>query len=260
MQPATFLILSLLASLCSSAQVPLRHAHSHNDYLHQRPLLDALELGFCSVEADIFLVGDALLVAHDIEKTNATRTLRNLYLEPLVMRVRTNNGHVFAAPAPFTLLIDFKSEAESTYAALAKELQHYKPILTAFTDKEIRTNAVTIVLSGNRPVTAVKAQRERLVGIDGRLPDLTNRIDRFLMPLISDNWTKHFAWKGEGPLPEFEKAKLRQLAMQAHDRGQILRFWAVPDNPAAWTQLKEAGVDLINTDDLRGLATFLRKL
>ncbi len=31
-------------------------AHSHNDYLHRRPLLDALALGFCSVEADIYLV------------------------------------------------------------------------------------------------------------------------------------------------------------------------------------------------------------
>ncbi|HEY3789313.1 MAG TPA: hypothetical protein VGL71_10685, partial [Urbifossiella sp.] len=37
------------------APSPLRHAHAHNDYEHKRPLLDALEQGFCSVEADIWL-------------------------------------------------------------------------------------------------------------------------------------------------------------------------------------------------------------
>lgn len=42
---------------------PLRHAHAHND-LHERPLLDALEHGFASVEADVYLVDGQLLVGH----------------------------------------------------------------------------------------------------------------------------------------------------------------------------------------------------
>ena len=44
---------------------PLWRAHAHNDYLHPRPLLDALGHRFGSVEADIFLDGKQLLVAHD---------------------------------------------------------------------------------------------------------------------------------------------------------------------------------------------------
>ena len=32
--------------------------HAHNDYLHSRPLLDALDQGFDSVEADVFLVNE----------------------------------------------------------------------------------------------------------------------------------------------------------------------------------------------------------
>ena len=40
---------------------PLARAHAHNDYLHERPLLDALDHGFTSVEADIFLVDGKLL-------------------------------------------------------------------------------------------------------------------------------------------------------------------------------------------------------
>ena len=35
--------------------VPLPNAHAHNDYEHKRPLFDALDHGFCSVEADVFL-------------------------------------------------------------------------------------------------------------------------------------------------------------------------------------------------------------
>src|SRR5688500_5242918 len=47
----------------SPASTPrvLPHAHAHNDYLHDRPLLDALDHGFNSVEADIFLVDGQLL-------------------------------------------------------------------------------------------------------------------------------------------------------------------------------------------------------
>ena len=44
--------------------IPLRHAHAHNDYEHKRPLFDALDRGFCSIEADIYLVGGELLVGH----------------------------------------------------------------------------------------------------------------------------------------------------------------------------------------------------
>ena len=43
---------------------PLPAAHAHNDYWHERPLHDALERGFCSVEADVFLVDGQLLVGH----------------------------------------------------------------------------------------------------------------------------------------------------------------------------------------------------
>jgi hypothetical protein len=49
--------------LVAAAPVPLTRAHAHNDYLHARPLFDALDHGFCSVEADVWLVDGKLLVA-----------------------------------------------------------------------------------------------------------------------------------------------------------------------------------------------------
>ena len=50
----------------SSEVEPLAQAHAHNDYEHPRPLLDALDHGFTSVEADVWLVDGELLVAHDL--------------------------------------------------------------------------------------------------------------------------------------------------------------------------------------------------
>ena len=75
--------------------VPLEKAHAHNDYEHERPLEDALAEGFCSVEADIWLVDGALLVAHDRDEVKDGRTLERLYLDPLKARVEANGGRVY---------------------------------------------------------------------------------------------------------------------------------------------------------------------
>ena len=45
---------------------------------------------------------------------------------------------------------------------------------------------------------------------------------------------------------------------KAHDRGRRVRFWATPEKPALWQELFDADVDLLNTDDLPGLANFLQ--
>jgi hypothetical protein len=78
------------------------------------------------------------------------------------------------------------------------------------------------------------------------------------VPLVSDNWTRHFKWRGVGEFPEEERAKLRGMVQRAHAQGRRLRLWATPDNPPGWKELHKAGVDLLNTDDLAGLGTFLR--
>ncbi|HOC01345.1 MAG TPA: hypothetical protein PKM43_21675, partial [Verrucomicrobiota bacterium] len=104
------------------AAPPLPRAHSHNDYEHPRPLLDALEHGFCSVEADIYAIDGQLLVAHDRARVDPKRTLQALYLDPLRDRVRSNHGRVFPGGPEFFLLIDFKTPADATWSALAPVL------------------------------------------------------------------------------------------------------------------------------------------
>jgi len=239
---------------------PLRQAHSHNDYLHQRPLLDALEQGFCSVEADIWLVDGKLLVAHDLKDVRPERTLQALYLDPLSKRVKKNGGRVFEGGPEFTLLVDVKSDATNTHQALRLVLQQYAFMLTRFQPERTESNAISIIISGNRARGLMTAETSRLAAYDGRLADLDATDSRHLIPLVSDNWTQHFKWRGkaeEGSLPKAERAQLKELVNKAHAQGRRLRLWGAPDAPAMWKELRDAGVDVINTDRLPELRGFL---
>ncbi len=237
--------------------VPLIHAHAHNDYEHARPLLDALAQGFCSIEADVHLVNGQLLVAHDLKDTKPENTLEALYLEPLRQRARQNRGRIYPNGPTITLLVDVKSEAAPTYLALEPLLQQYADIVTQFESTPVDPKAVTVIISGNRDRDLVAKQRPRYAALDGRLPDLETPGTSFLIPLISDNWRAHFKWRGEGTLPLAEEQKLRKIVATAHQQGRKVRFWGTPDRVEFWAALANAGVDLINVDDLSGLRTFL---
>ncbi len=242
--------------------VPLLHAHAHNDYLHTRPLLDALDHGFASVEADVFLAGDRLCVAHEQNKIAPERTLQSLYLDPLRRRVKENDGHVYPNGSRFLLLIDLKTAAEPTYRRLHEILTGYQEMLTVFDAQGRKDRAVTVIVSGNRPLDLMRAQPVRYAGYDGRLTDLDSDVPGSVIPMISDQWGKYFTWNGGGAMPVPERQKLDEAVRKAHAKGRLVRFWATPDVPspareAVWRELLAAGVDLLNTDDLNGLQEFL---
>ncbi|MBP2475034.1 hypothetical protein JOF53_003906 [Crossiella equi] len=247
---------------------PLAQAHAHNDYEHDRPLLDALAHGFTSVEADIYLVDGALLVGHDPGDLRPDRTLESLYLEPLRKRVLASGGQVYPdRPRLFQLLVDIKLNGAAVYAHLDKVLRspRYGWLFSRYRHGSVVPGAVTVVISGDRPREVMAGQRDRRAFYDGRLTspgDLGPGADARLVPLVSDNWAKLFSWTGVGEMPDLERVKLRELVHRVHAAGQRLRFWATPDMPgsareAVWRELAAAGVDHLNTDDLEGLRAFL---
>ncbi|MFF4253677.1 phosphatidylinositol-specific phospholipase C/glycerophosphodiester phosphodiesterase family protein [Streptomyces sp. NPDC001663] len=243
---------------------PLWRAHAHNDYEHTRPLFDALDHRFGSVEADIFLVGDQLLIGHTVDDLDPTRTLESLYLDPLAAIVKANHGSVYRGyRRPLQLLIDIKTEGSSTYLELDRHLQRYKHLFTTYAHGRVLPGAVTNVISGDRAArTPMEAQTVRRAFYDGRLTDLGTSAPASFVPLISDNWQLNFTWLGEGAFPDAERQKLRSIIGQAHARGQKVRFWNTPDvagpaRDALWTELLAADVDYFNTDDLAGLEAFL---
>jgi hypothetical protein len=242
---------------------PHAAAHAHNDYEHDRPLLDALKHGFTSVEADVWLVDGELRVAHDLVDTRAGVTLESLYLDPLDELVRQQGNSIYPGwDGSLQLLIDIKSDGESTYAAIEKELAEHPRLMTRFAKGNVTEGPVTAVISGNRPLATMQAAEKRFGFYDGRSADLASGPAAELMPLVSDNWTKLFTWQGVGPMPETERAKLHAYVEAAHAKGYRVRFWATPDQAgsardAVWTELHNAGVDHINTDDLAALEAFL---
>jgi hypothetical protein len=250
------IIFLLVLTFPGFAQTALTRAHAHNDYEHTRPLFDALDQGFGSVEADVYLVNGDLLVAHNREDVRVDRNLEKLYLTPL-KKSFDEKKQILPGLKTLILLIDIKSEALPTYQLLEKQIEPFKPMLTVFEGDEIKTNAVTIILSGNRPRDYVAKQTKRWAAIDGRLPDLAENPPRSLIPLVSDNWSLNFRWTG-GEFPTDQAARLKEIVAQAHQQGRILRFWAIPDRQDAWNLLYDANVDLINTDHLAELAAFLK--
>lgn len=234
---------------------PLPRAHSHNDYEHERPLVDALDHGFCSIEADIWLVDGNLLVAHHEEDVKPERTLEALYLAPLLERVRKNDGQVFPGGPDVTLLVDLKNTPQQTLAALMETLKSYAEMLTSFTRDATETRAVTVIVSGMYNRNALIEQSPRVAAVDGRPPHLGKSCHD--VPLVSENWFSLFTWKGVGEMPAGELGKLREMVAKAHAAGQRIRFWNLPAGDAALSLLFDEGIDLLNADDLAAMRKFL---
>ena len=167
---------------------------------------------------------------------------------------------MYAERTRFILLVDIKRNGEEVYPVLDELLTRYKEMLSAWGDGVRRDGAVTVILSGDRPRALVSADPTRYCAIDGRTGDLGAGASNELVPLVSDNWRNHFKWRGVGEIPDAERRALTEFVDRAHKEGRLLRFWAVPDNRECWQLLYEVGVDLINTDDLAGLAEFMGKL
>jgi hypothetical protein len=154
---------------------PIERAHAHNDYEHDRPLHDALDHGFTSVEADVWLVAGELYIGHDAP--DLTRTLANTYLEPLARRFRENGGSIYPHwRRDFRLMIDVKSDGSAAWPAIERELARFPELMTTYRRGRLIPGAVTAVVSGNRDLAAMQAAATRRTFYDGRLGDLTGGI------------------------------------------------------------------------------------
>jgi len=254
----------LWAAAARRQWAPLPGTHAHNDYHQTRPLQDALRYGYVSVEADVWAVDGALLVGHDRADLRLSLTLRSLYLEPLARQVALLGAVYPGRPDPFQLLVEVKSDAEETYPLLDAELAGYQDILTRYERELIVPGAVSVIISGGCPRDVLAAQPVRYAACDGSLGDVGSGVPASLVPLCSDKLAWRFTWRGRGPMPAGERAKLHRLVAQAHAEGRRVRFWGVPTRPrrvrlAVWQELRAAGVDYLGADRLRPLRSFLHR-
>jgi hypothetical protein len=233
---------------------PLGQGHSHNDYWRPHPLYDALQLGFKSVEADVFLIDTTLQVGHELAALRRTNTLQSLYLDPLRQMQKTQGGF-YTKPAELWLFVDFKNESPATYARLRQILARYRDLLS--TPSHPRPTGVRVILTGGYPRAEVLADPDRLVFLDGQLADL-GPAQAASICTVNGDWVRYFKWNGLGAMPAAEAARLRAWNEEAQRTGQKIRFWNTPaatpaQRRAVWAALLRYPAVLVGADELAEL-------
>jgi glycerophosphoryl diester phosphodiesterase len=234
--------------------MPMTAAHSHNDYEQRRPLLDALALGYRSVEADIWLRDGELRVSH--RGVSFAGTLRELYLDPLQARV-DRLGSVLGDGEPFLLWIDLKSGEPELVLELRRLLDRY-PMLTRMDGGKMKRGAVTVILTGdeNGKLAYSAGAGAHYACRDSNELSLDEKRDPLHL-WYALNWTDWFSWDGEGRIPSVERNRLRALVDAVHRQGRKLRLYRLPEAEGVWSEALDAGVDLLSTDELQRLERFL---
>lgn len=236
------------------------YAHAHNDYEHERPLLDALGHRFYSVEADFWLVDGEILISHDRQDNRADYkgTLKDLYLDPLQKRV-DEKGSVHGDGAPFYLWLDIKDGRDEVRSTLHRLLSQYS-MLTVFTDEAIHHRPVVAILTGDEKSKTAYAGEyaERYACRDGSYSKDDPPADHSWQ-WIALNWKNVIRWYGEEAIDPAEYQKWTAIVNDIHAKGRKVRFWNTPETELFWETALQVGIDLINTDHLQRLNRFLER-
>jgi hypothetical protein len=226
--------------------------HSHNDYEQAKPLYNALEYAFESIEVDVFYHNDLLIVSHNTLSLDQKPTIQELYLDPIDSLVNLKEYQDRWNLDPLTLMIDLKTNDYATLQALQELLSAYDHLLQKRTQEGIRPGPVRILISGEPPVKAWMDVDSPYFYLDGRLgtkyPEkMKSQILRISAPLrriiSNQNLTNHRSKA---------YAKFKYLIKSLYALGyEEVRFWATPDTPKAWQALIDAGVNVISVDDLQ---------
>lgn len=236
---------TVLTLLLSAPVVFAQKIFAHNDYQKIQPFTDAYKQRADFIEADVWLQNGQLVVAHDQPQAKAP-TLDSLYLKPITALF----GQYKDKPSPdrdytFSLVIDIKDNPTDVLPKLLSLLQAN---LTSF-NRSANPKAVQVIISGNRPKIDQFLDYP-LLQFDGRPSEVYDQETLQKVALISDNFMLYSHWDGNGNIPDEDRDKLKRVIKRAHSDGKPFRFWAAPDTPNGWKQLKKTGIDVFNTDKL----------
>lgn len=257
-----FLLLAVVLSACppvlpevdAGPTVNPSLKHAHNDYEHPRPLLDALDAKFESVEADVWLDGSEIGVSHDGSPFKGS--LKALYLDPIAERLGANGGSVQGDGKTFYLWLDLKQGTPALLELIAGQLSGYS-FLTRFDDAgQTQPGAVTVVLTGDA------AGKKALVERPAPRPYIRDSNDFSPSDAPADgkwgyyavNYYSFMQWDGAGAIPTTQRKQLENLINGAHATGRRIRIFSNPDTAGYWTAARDAHVDFVNTDKLSELA------
>ncbi|KAI1735034.1 hypothetical protein F4680DRAFT_470307 [Xylaria scruposa] len=199
----------------SSQMVIPRACHSHNDYFRRIPLFTALAAGCMSVEADVWLSDDEkdLLIGHNRNSLTSTKTLRSMYIEPLLEILNGQNPTwaansvydrargIFATQPNTTvvLLIDVKEKPETVWPLLVQQLEplRQRQFLTRYEEVYSGEFIDTRTL-WPAPLIVVGSGELSLASLIGTYPNDTfeQYHDTFLDAPLQDLSNVNRSWKG----------------------------------------------------------------
>jgi hypothetical protein len=228
-------------------------ALSANDHKRNKPMLDAINLGFNGISAEIKLKKDGVLYC-------GKKTLKEVYLEPLKMR--SENGLKNIHPThtdEFIIFFKIVSDSNSTYEALLKEIEPYQNILTSFEGTKRNKKPVRIIIGGNIPYSKIYNSSKRYLFAEESALKLDLSKDETFTFLAGLSLKNNYTWKGQKNMPNMEYMNLITHVKSAHKAGRLLRLYDIPELPNAFDILYGSGIDLIEINDITSFATYWQK-
>ncbi|KAJ5227306.1 uncharacterized protein N7469_007312 [Penicillium citrinum] len=202
-----------------SREIIAVNCHSHNDYWRRIPLFSALEAGCIGVEADVWLFDDELYVGHTTSSLTSRRTLRSLYIDPLLEILEKQNpstpfNEVANRPPhgvfdtdpdqSVIFLIDFKTDGAVTWPAVVKQLAPLRDrgYLTYFNGQDVVPRPITVVGTGNTPFDLVTANSTyRDIFFDAPLEKLVDEEDPVKGTVLTTKEHSHGLGQGHSGMP-----------------------------------------------------------
>lgn len=235
-----FLCLAVLLPISLAAQQPVI-LHSHNDYDRTVPFWEAYSQHCRSIEADVFLQDGEILVAHNRKDLSTDRSLRAMYVEPIVRTFRENDGRMWKnSPERLILMIDLKA---------ADAMPGVVSLLDQYPDVFASPEGVQVVISGDEIAPEEFAGYPSYIFFDGRLTNSYTPEQLSRVGMISADFRDYARkWNGKGRMIDAELEPVKAAIAKAHEMGKRFRFWGTPEGTTAYFTFWKLGVDVINTD------------
>jgi len=225
----------------------LPRAHSHNDYEQLHPCSDAIAARVSSIEADLWLEGEKVMVAHDRGKWRGD--FETLYLKPL-NGLWERDALPVGPDGVFLLWLDLKDASPGLRSRLHELLEAY-PFTKA---RDERHQAVQVIVTGNAMAkeSFVKEYPSAVVTRDSNTFSEEDAEGSPEWSWYAVNWKTVAEGDGIAEITPERREKLRVLVAKVHAKGRKLRLWNHPAGLEFWEMAAAAGVDRLGTDRLPG--------
>lgn len=194
-----------------------------------------------------------------------------MYLDPIVKMINEKDTvFKYTNSYPLTLMIDIKTQADSTYTYLKKIFLKYAPYITQYKNEQILYQApLKICISGNKPWGLMQKDSILFARMDGPFllgnpnspleewMEINNEKIR-LMERASSPYKTYLDYKKHFQNEEDLRLDMQVVNGMYSEKGIGTRFWGVPNNEKKWKELLLSGIRWINVDKLKKFARFYK--